>query len=218
MITGRRRYYERLAAAFVRGRLQRPGTAGEESDAAVIEAGLAAGLRLHKFKADGPPLPRVVKVLGILRGLQPESVADTGSGRGAFLWPLLDQFPELRVIAMDRSEQRARDLAAVRAGGVDRLSVARLDATRLGLAGGATDVVTILEVLEHLKHPELAAQEALRVARRAVIATVPSKPDDNPEHIQLFTAASLTRLLRDAGARTVKLDGVLNHLVAVAMK
>lgn len=217
-MTGRRRYYERLAAAFVRGRLQRPGPESGESHDAVIEAGLAAGLRLHKFKADTPPLPRVAKVLGILRSLQPESVADTGSGRGTFLWPLLDQFPELPVIAMDRSEQRARDLAAVRAGGIQRLSVARLDATRLGLADGAADAVTILEVLEHLERPELAAREALRVARRAVIASVPSKPDDNPEHIQLFTAATLERLFRGAGARTVKLDGVLNHLVAVAMK
>lgn len=205
------RYYERLAAAFARGRL---GPAASD-DTAAIKAGLAAGLRLHKFKADAAPLARVSKVLGILRGLQPESVADIGSGRGAFLWPLLDAFPDLPVLAIDRSEQRAADLGAVRAGGIVNLNAARMDVTRLALAANSADVMTILEVLEHLEHPEQAAREALRVARRAVIVSVPSKPDDNPEHIQLFSPARLERLFLDAGASSVKLDGVLNHIVAV---
>lgn len=209
------RYYERLASAFVRGRL--PELERGLSAGAAIEAGLAAGLRLHKFKAD-TELPRVVKVLGILRGLQPESLADIGSGRGAFLWPLLAAFPELPVLALDRDAVRARDLAAVSAGGVHNLAAARMDVTRLGLAADSVDVMTILEVLEHLERPEAAAGEALRVARRFVVVSVPSKPDDNPEHIQLFTSDRLARLFLEAGASSVKLDGVLNHLTAVVKR
>src|ERR687894_3302325 len=108
------RYYVGLAAAFVRGHL---GELDPRSPEELLRAGLAAGLRLHKFKRNAA-LPRVAKVLGILRGLAPASLLDVGSGRGAFLWPLLDTFPALPVLAIDRDPRRTADLGALRAGGV----------------------------------------------------------------------------------------------------
>jgi hypothetical protein len=89
------RYFTDLATAFVRGRLVHPN--------ATIQDGLNAGLRLHKFKVNSE-LPRVQRILGILRGLAPESLLDIGSGRGTFLWPLLAAFPELRVGAKTTSQ------------------------------------------------------------------------------------------------------------------
>jgi hypothetical protein len=77
--------------------------------------------------------------------------------------------------------------------------------------------VTVLEVLEHLTDPAAAAHEAMRVARRAVIATVPSHPDDNPEHLRVFAPADLDRLFRAAGASRVSIEHVLNHMVAIAI-
>lgn len=208
------KYYLDLAAAFVRGRL---GLPADLDDADTFLAGQAAGLRLHKFKRTAG-LPRVQKVLGILRGLAPADLLDIGSGRGVFLWPLLDGFPDLAVTAIDRDPGRAADLGAVGAGGLARLRAARMDVGALALPDGGVDVATVLEVLEHVADPARAAAELVRVARRAVLASVPSQPDYNPEHIRLFTRASLEQLWRDAGARGVGIDYVPGHMIAVVRR
>ncbi|HEX8557530.1 MAG TPA: class I SAM-dependent methyltransferase [Pyrinomonadaceae bacterium] len=206
------RYFTRLAAAFVRGRLGR--AVARLPDDEVIRAGLAAGLRLHKFKRN-TELPRVRKVLGALRGLAPSSLLDVGSGRGTFLWPLLDAFPHVEVTSIDVNPVRVADVAAVAEGGVANLRALLMDAERLELEDDSVEVVTALEVLEHLAAPRRAAAEAVRVARRHVVASVPSKEDDNPEHVNLFDARGLEALFLGAGARGVKIEHVLNHMVAV---
>jgi ubiquinone/menaquinone biosynthesis C-methylase UbiE len=205
-------HYVALAAAFCRGRL---GCALE--DQAAVAAGLAAGLKLHRFKRSAE-LPRVRRVIGALRALAPATLLDVGSGRGVFLWPLIDAMPALEVVAIDRLAHRAADLAAVARGGLARLFAARMDATRLALRDGAVEVVTVLEVLEHIPDSAAAAAEAMRVARRAVVATVPSHEDDNPEHIHLFDRARLEAMFQAAGARRVTVEAVRGHLVAVALR
>ncbi len=186
-------------------------------DLAAVDAGLVAGLKLHRFKRSAE-LPRVRRVLGALRALAPASLLDIGTGRGVFLWPLVDALPDLEVVAIDRLAHRVADLAAVARGGVARLFAAQMDATRLALRDGAVDVVTVLEVLEHIPDSAAAAAEAMRVARRAVVATVPSHEDDNPEHIHLFDRGRLEAMLLAAGARRVTVEAVRGHLVAVALR
>ena len=61
------RYYLDMAVTFVRGRL--PDLPAMEP-LATVEAGLAQGLRLHKFKRT-MDLARVRRVLGILRAIAP---------------------------------------------------------------------------------------------------------------------------------------------------
>ncbi|MBO0857347.1 MAG: class I SAM-dependent methyltransferase [Chloracidobacterium sp.] len=180
----------------------------------LIELGKARGLRLHKFKRQAD-LPRVRNVLGVLRGLDPASLLDIGSGRGAFLWPLLDSFPNLEVIALDNNPARITDIDAVRRGGRGNLRSLLADAAAIGLADDCVDVVTALEVLEHLSRPALAAAEAVRIARNFVVASVPSKEDDNPEHKRLFNRETFEALWMMAGARGVKIQYVLNHMIAV---
>ena len=70
-------FYTEFAAAFCRGRL---GLAPDLSEAASLAAGIDAGLRLFRFKRNAE-LPRVRRVLGVLRGLGPQDVLDIGSGR-----------------------------------------------------------------------------------------------------------------------------------------
>jgi SAM-dependent methyltransferase len=206
------RYYTEFAAAFVRG--CHPEVSHLPDDE-LLRHSLAAGLRLHKFKHSGV-LPRVRRVLGVLQSLTPADLLDVGSGRGVFLWPLLDAFPQLPVISIDRRPDRVADLHAVRRGGIARLCAAIMDVTQMAFVDDSVDVVTFLEVLEHLTRPARALAEALRVAQRFVIVSVPSKPDDNPEHIHLFDRDALDALLRGAGARRVNIDFVRDHIIAVA--
>jgi len=207
------RYYTQLAAAFVRGKVE--GLSSELSTEEIVKAGLSRGVRLHKFKRNAE-LPRVRKVLGILQGLCAKSLLDIGSGRGTFLWPLLDAFPHLQVTAIDTNPLRVADINSVREGGINNLRALRMDATEIDLADDHAEVVTALEVLEHVSVPQRVASEALRVASRFVIASVPSKEDDNPEHIHLFDKRSFETLFLSAGAKRVKVEFVLNHMIAVA--
>jgi 2-polyprenyl-3-methyl-5-hydroxy-6-metoxy-1,4-benzoquinol methylase len=226
--------FRRLAAAYVRGRLgaeagdplgplgsldslvTRPLETLSDADCdALIATGVEAGVRLHRFKRT-MELPRVRRVLGILRGIQPQNLLDIGSGRGAFLWPLLDAFPFLPVTALDSLALRVTDLQAVRDGGVLALCAVRGDATALPFADRVFDVVTALEVLEHIPDTERALAEVCRVARRFVVVSVPSKADNNPEHIHLFERSALIALLQRHGAERVTTEYVLNHLIAVA--
>jgi 2-polyprenyl-3-methyl-5-hydroxy-6-metoxy-1,4-benzoquinol methylase len=207
-------HYRWLAIAYARGALGDAASALD--DDAALTAAEAAGHKLHRFKRSAE-LPRVRAILGTLRGLSPQTLLDVGSGRGVFLWPMLDGLPHVRVTSVDLLRDRALQIAAVSRGGVARLSAARMNAARLGFADASFDVATVLEVLEHVDDPAAVARELLRVAKRAVLATVPSHEDDNPEHIRLFTADTLRALFESAGARRVTVDGVRGHLTAVAM-
>lgn len=207
-----RGYYLDFAAALIRHRLPH---LKELPPTDLFRQGLEAGLKLHHFKRTSG-LPRVSKVLGILRGLYPESVLDIGSGRGVFLWPLLDAFPEISIFSIDRREQHVADVHAVHFGGIGNLFGMQMDVTRLGLDSASVDVVTFLEVLEHLEQPQRALAESVRVARRFVVLSVPSKEDDNPEHLQLISRAMLREMLQSVGVEQVRFDAVLNHTIAIA--
>ena len=219
--------FDRFAAAYVRGCLSVNdndevddlwSTSIDELSPAQLETiyqkGIAAGLRLHRFKRT-MALARVRRVIGLLHSLQPATLLDIGSGRGTFLWPLLDTFPHLPVTAIDASSQRATELHAVHSGGITQLSALHMDVTTLDFADNAFDTVTALEVLEHIGDIQTAVAEIVRVAKRFVVVSVPSKEDDNPEHIHLFDNTQLQALFNQAGAQRVQCDYVLNHLIAV---
>ncbi len=157
-------------------------------------------------------------VLGFLRGAQPESLLDVGSGWGVFLFPFLREFPEVPVTAVDLLSRRVELLSAVAAGGVGRLTVFQEDICTWDMSPGSFDVVTLLEVLEHIPAVDRAVEATVRLARRYVVVTVPSKPDNNPEHIHLLTKEKLTVLFSAAGCEKLKFGGVNGHLLLIAAR
>lgn len=201
-------YFTRLADAYRRGY--------EKKYAGVADA---PGLKQHYFKVR-EDLPRVQVVLGFMQGIVAAGrcgrLLDVGSGRGAFLFPLLRDFPTLDVTSADILPRRVDLLDCIRQGGIGNLHPVLADICALTLPDRSFDVVTMLEVLEHIPDTVRAVRNAVRLARRYVVVSVPSKPDDNPEHIHLFSNADLERHFLAAGCEKVKFMSVTNHRVMVA--
>lgn len=125
------------------------------------------------------------------------SLLDLGCGDGSFLVSLLDLVPDLEVRGLDVSEAA--------------LTVARgrgLEASRLDLANpaseipGSYDVVTALEVIEHLADAESVTLKAAAAAKRYLIVSVPN----------LGFIESRLRLLIGRGPLTNVVHHVREHL------
>ena len=177
----------------------------------LLKAGQDANLKLYRFK-NHADLPRVRKVLSFLKGVYPQNLLDVGSGRGVFLFPFLHEFPTTPVTSVDLLPHRVELLKDISLGGVTRLTAEMLDICTGTLPEKAFDAVTLLEVLEHIPDVEAAVRAAVRLAKRCIIVTVPSKPDNNPEHIHLLTKDKLADLFIRAGCSNLRFDGVNGHL------
>lgn len=103
-------------------------------------------------------------------------------------------------------------------GGIQTLTAIQEDICTWHIPSGSYDVVTMLEVLEHIPDAEKAAANAYRIAKRFLVVSVPSKPDNNPEHIHLFTKDKLTSMFNSVGAEKISFDGVNGHLIAIISK
>ena len=139
-----------------------------------------------------------------------------GSGRGVFLFPFLRAFPQTPVTSLDVLDYRVQFLDDVRAGGVETLTALEKDICHWDMPDHSFDVVTLLEVLEHIPEVDKAVKAAVKMARKYVVVSVPSKEDDNPEHIHLLTKDILTKLFADAGCTKLHFGGVNGHLIMMA--
>lgn len=223
-------YFDWLAAAFVRGLWKDPelaypadrrlqlDTPFECLAAADIERIVRwaddCGIRLQRFKRTSD-IPRVRRVLHLLHGIDPASLLDVGCGRGMFLWPLLDAFPSLKVRAVDNEEGRVRVVQAVTRGGVSRLAGGIDNATHLVAENASFEVVTLLEVIEHVPEVMRALVEAVRVAKRYVVISVPDRGVGSPQNTHLLSAERLSEMLILAGASRVTIDSVPDHIIAI---
>lgn len=179
----------------------------------------APELKMHYFKVK-EDLPRVQVVLSFLQGIIPagqcQSLLDVGSGRGVFLFPLLREFPNLDVTSLDILPHRVELLQCIHDGGISNLHPLQEDICTWEASDKSFDVVTMLEVMEHIHDTEAVVRNAVRLAKNYIIVSVPSKPDDNPEHIHLFSKEDLKSLFLQHGCSKVKFMSVTNHIVMIA--
>jgi SAM-dependent methyltransferase len=123
--------------------------------------------------------------------------------------------PQSRAVLLDRNPESSAQLL----GSVDALP----------FAARTFDVVTCLEVLEHLNDPRPAALELGRVARRAVVLSVPYEPyfrlgnvlrgkhlsrlGDHPEHVQHWNLRTFGAFL-ETSFREVRLTEAFPWIIA----
>jgi ubiquinone/menaquinone biosynthesis C-methylase UbiE len=160
-----------------------------------------------------------------VQDVAPLTVLDAGCGEGELM--RRGVLPDhLRVVSLDL---RLESLAFFRANvGVQNLVCGSVQG--LPFAAKSHDAVLCLEVLEHLQDPLPALRELARVARRAVILSVPYEPyfrmgnvlrgkhlsrlGDHPEHVQHWNQGSFRRLLKPH-FRHVRLVNAIPWIVAV---
>jgi SAM-dependent methyltransferase len=149
-------------------------------------------------------------------------ILDLGCGLGGYSHALGERgFEPYGLDVVDEYVAAARELG-VRAD--------RYDGRRLPLGDRSVDTVILIEVVEHLEHPEALLREAARVSSDNVLVTTPnctqsfgSVPVEfshmlDLDHRQFFTADSLEALLRASFERcqvvqSHPLDPMLANLV-----
>ena len=162
-------------------------------------------------------MERVKKLIGFMKTMyEMETIIDFGTQRGALLWPIMNAFPSAQYTAVDIDPDIITYLNYVTAGGTNNLTILQADITKkIPMDDSSGDLVVMSEILEHLPYPKLAANEAIRLASKYIYITVPLKPDDNPEHIQLFTKESLTELFVHPKVSSINISYLPKHIVGI---
>jgi SAM-dependent methyltransferase len=180
----------------------------------------AAGQDAAKYGTSNPVVQKLLaswmgKLHAVL-GTPTGTVVDVGVGEG---FALERMFPEgTAAVALEYRH----DKALVASGRLPAVSVVRGDAGVLPFPDRSADLVTSIEVLEHLPTFEPAVAEMARICRGRLVVSVPWEPwfrlgnlgrgknvkrmGNDPEHVQFFTPGRLKRALGEhfAEVRVVK--------------
>jgi SAM-dependent methyltransferase len=131
----------------------------------------------RKHTSDNPLQRKLIdrfhdKITGIVTDLQPQTMLDAGCGEGFVADALLKAMPEAKITGFDVLEESVK-LAQLRN---PRATFSLGDIYNIAHDNNSFDVIYCFEVLEHLQQPDRALEEMARVARRAVVMSVPHEP------------------------------------------
>jgi len=171
-------------------------------------------------------IARLLTQLGAVTGPTDGTWVDVGIGEGLALEAMRARAGSLVGVEYRQDKLTAALVRLPSASGV------RADAGMLPLVDHGADVVTCLEVLEHLVAPERAVGELARICGGRCVVSVPWEPffrlgnlcrgkdvgrwGNNPEHVQHFSPATLRHLLlRSFGE--VSIHPCFPWIIAVAL-
>lgn len=131
----------------------------------------------RKHTSDNPLQRKLIdrfhaKVTDIVVGLSPRTLLDAGCGEGFVADILQTAIPDARITGFDVREDCVK-LAQLRN---PRGTFAAGDIYNIAFPDDTFDVVYSFEVLEHLREPDRALRELARVAKQAVVLSVPHEP------------------------------------------
>jgi ubiquinone/menaquinone biosynthesis C-methylase UbiE len=101
-----------------------------------------------------------------------QNILDIGCGEGIMLMKISDNLVEKEVIGIDLSEENISSAKKNFPPGKFQQG----SGYKLGFNDNTFDLVTCLEVLEHMDTPEKAIEEIYRVSKRYAILSVPNEP------------------------------------------
>lgn len=131
----------------------------------------------RKHMSDNPIQRRLIdrfhaKIAKIVTDLNPSSILDAGCGEGFVDDILFKAMPSVAITGFDVLEDSVA-LAAIRN---PRGTFAVGDIYNIAHPDDSFDVVVCFEVMEHLHEPDRALAELARIARKAVVMSVPHEP------------------------------------------
>jgi ubiquinone/menaquinone biosynthesis C-methylase UbiE len=143
----------------------------------------------------------------VIAATEPRNVLDAGCGEGYVLDFISRRNPDLKLVGVDLSEQ-AVQYAKEHFG--QRAEFRKGSVYKLPFSDKSFDTVVCSEVLEHLDDAGRAIAELRRVARKAVVITVPREPyfqwlnnaaqwlgiSPDPEHVNFWDKGGFEAFIR----------------------
>jgi 2-polyprenyl-3-methyl-5-hydroxy-6-metoxy-1,4-benzoquinol methylase len=188
------------------------------SGVTVSSDGVVTGNTYDKYGSANPLVRRMMNGFeGTLEQLfavaDPRSLLDVGCGEGVLVHKWAQRLGEARVVGIDLEEP------SIQAGWAQHrapnLEYRVMRAENLPFAGGEFDLVTAIELLEHVPDPEHTLAEMARCAERHLLVSVPREPlwrmlnvargaywsdlGNTPGHLNHWSKRSFARLLSRHG-------------------
>ncbi len=188
------------------------------SGVTVSEDGVVTGNTYDKYGSQNPVVRRLMARFErdldeLLRRADPSSVLDVGCGEGVLVQRWAQLLGGRRVVGVDLEEESLQ--AGWSARQAPNLEFRVAEATSLPFADGEFDLVSAVEVLEHVPDPQRALAEMRRCAHRYLLVSVPREPlwralnmlrgaywpalGNTPGHLNHWSRSAFSRLLAANG-------------------
>jgi 2-polyprenyl-3-methyl-5-hydroxy-6-metoxy-1,4-benzoquinol methylase len=188
------------------------------SGVTVSEDGIVTGNTYDKYGSSNPVVRRLMASFErtldeLMARAEPRSLLDVGCGEGVLVQRWAQSLPGRRVVGIDLEEE------SIQAGWAERqapnLEYRTMLAEDLPFAANEFDLVTAIEVLEHVPDPEHTVAEMARCAERHLLVSVPREPlwrmlnmargayipqlGNTPGHLNHWSRRSFAKLLSQHG-------------------